>query len=222
MADVWSLTENSRYQTDSNLLFHRRSARSLTPRRLLQLGQPSLLFHALFAEVHLYSQPAIFECHTKLHRTSRRYCRSSVVRSLDSAEYQSTRTPLRRHRDPAHLRCIRRPAATPPRPIFSSSRTCTPSLLHCGWPSESSSPPSYNRRFSDALVHVNDAAVRASVCHGCRLEAIILRQVCTHRVYDRMGAPTSTVIKHRVNAMRKPSAVLFAEQQESYIQARCR
>ena len=71
-------------------------------------------------------------------------------------------------------------------------------------------------------VHINDVGVRAGVCHGRRLEAIILRQVCTHRVYDRMGAPTSTVIKHRVNEMRKTSAVLFAEQQKSNIPAQCR
>jgi len=169
------------------------------------------VLHALFTEVRLYSQPAISDCLTKLHRTSRRHRQSSIVRSLDSAEHQSTRTPLRRHRDPARFRCIQRLAATPPRPIFRSSRACPPSPSHCGWPSESSSPPSYNWRFSDALVHVNDADVCVSVCHGRRLEAIILRQVCTHRVYDRMGAPTSTVIKHRVNEMRKPSAVLFAE-----------
>jgi len=42
--------------------------------------------------------------------------------------------------------------------------------------------------------------------------------IIVSRVYDRMGAPTSTVIKHRVSERRKTSTVLFAEQQKGNIQ----
>ena len=171
--------------------------------------------------MRLYSQPAISDRPTK-HREDI-VSRRSYVRSYFHSTRQNTRvpvcTPLRLRRNPAFgvwllLRRDRFSARLGP--------SCPLSPSHCGWLSESSSPPPYNRRFLDTLVHVNDADVRASVYHGCRLEVILLRQVCTHRVYDRMGAPTSTVIKHRVNERRKPSAVLFAEQQKSNIPAQCR